>query len=115
MGEEDAGVVDQHVEAVERERGLVDGPAHGVGVGEVGLHEDVPAAGQPGDDLLGLSLRAAPVHGHPVAGGGEGLRDGGADAAGAPGDEDRAVAHAAAGATAARTPSRSRSTSSASV
>ena len=55
---EDAGVVDEHVEAAERLGRRVDHRAHRVGVGEVGADDDVAVARQRRRDLLGALARA---------------------------------------------------------
>ena len=56
-----------------------------------GLGVAVP--GEAGQRLLGGGLVAPVVHGHPVTGRGEGLRDGGTDAPRCAGDQDGSVLH----------------------
>ena len=68
--------------------GAVHHPAHRLGIGQVGLHQQVTLAGQFAEHPLGTLLGAAPVHRHAVALRGEGVRDRAADAAGRAGDQD---------------------------
>ena len=76
---DDAGVVDQDVQAPEAVRGGVHHHPDGVGVGEVGSDHHVAIARQSGRDLLGAGPVGAEVHGHPLARRREGARDRGAD------------------------------------
>jgi len=77
----------------ERGSGLVHGPAHRVGVGQVRLHHGVPAAGQPGRDLGGPGSRITVVDRDPVAEARERLGDRATDAARPPGYQHGPVSH----------------------
>jgi hypothetical protein len=80
--EVDPGVVHQHVQPAEVRSGLVNHPPDRAGVGQVGLHDRVTAARQPGPHFLGEPSRVAVVHRHPVTELRESLRDRPADAPG---------------------------------
>ena len=92
VGEEDPGVVDQHVEPAQPLGGGVDGVLTSSGRVMSAWTVTWPSPGRRGADLLGPVGRRAVVHPDPVALGGEGAGDGGADAAGAAGDEDSTAA-----------------------
>jgi len=106
MGEEHAGVVDQHVQAAEPGRRGVDGAQGLLGVGQVGSHGEVSVAGQPVQGPGGLALGPPVVHRHPIARRRERLGHRPADPARPARDEDGA-AHRHASATAASSRSMS--------
>ncbi len=69
--------------------GLIDHPADGLGVGQVGLDDGVAVARQRAQHLAGQPGRPAMVHRHPVAEPGERDRHRPADAPGRPRHQDR--------------------------
>jgi hypothetical protein len=76
----DACVVHQYVQAAQTPRGLIHQSAHRVRVGQVGLDNEVTAAGQGGQYLGGRPSRVAVVHRDPVTLARERLRHGCPDA-----------------------------------
>ena len=81
---ENAGIVDEHVDAAEGHLGRVEHAVDRLGIGDVGLGCNGPAAGRldPGDDGIGRGGVAGVVHHDREAVLGEALRNGSADAAG---------------------------------
>ncbi len=93
MVHEDPGVVDQHVDAPERGRGLLDHAPRVGGIGDVGLDDGVALSRQFGTDPFGQVGGAAVMDRDAVAGGGEGHRDRPSDPARRAGNEDCSLTH----------------------